>query len=489
MKNLKPLYLMLAVLLACTVGSCKKDKDDTTSTFVYTTSRSSTLISSFTLNNTNIKSVNVSKVFFTIDPERGMIYNADSLPKGTDISKLKVELKFRSAVRSAVFYVVEQDMSITDHEYKNNTSDSLDFRNVVTLTVTSADGLNEKDYMIQVNVHEQEPDTIVWPANARRNLPGATDENYAVSTTSYEDGYWSLIHNKNGFFLSSAETPAGPWDVKSVAWGFEPDAKSLTATEDALYVLDTEGDLYRSTDGNKWTATEERWSVILGAYGDRLLGITDEPYKYVEYPQRSNFTYKDIDERFPIKGMSQLIAIEPTWAVAPQVMMVGGVLADGTLSNTTWGYDGENWAPLSNTNISILPALEGPTLFAYYNYTTDNNTEKIVRRNVWMLMGGRNADGLLNYKTYLSYDMGITWDLADDAMFQPGYMHDFYGAQAFVCTMPVTNGKVPMRRIAQKPTTWDCPFIFIFGGYDEEGKLLNNIWCGAHNRFIQKPLY
>ena len=116
MKNLKPLYLLLAVLLACTVGSCKKDKDDTTSTFVYTTSTSSTLVSTFNLNNTNITSINVSRVFFTIDPERGMIYNADSLPMGTDISKMKAEITFRSPVKSAVFHVMDNNKESSDYE-------------------------------------------------------------------------------------------------------------------------------------------------------------------------------------------------------------------------------------------------------------------------------------------------------------------------------------------------------------------------------------
>ncbi len=37
-------------------------------------------------------------------------------------------------------------------------------------------------------------------------------------------------------------------------------------------------------------------------------------------------------------------------------------------------------------------------------------------------------------------------------------------------------------------TEWDCPFIYLFGGYDEQGVLVGNIWRGAINRLIFKPL-
>lgn len=488
MKNLKPLYLLLAVLLACTVGSCKKDKDDTTSTFVYTTSTSSTLVSTFKLNNTNITSINVSKVFFTIDPERSMIYNADSLPMGTDISKMKAEITFRSPVKSAVFHVMDNNKESTDYEYKNNSSDSLDFRYGVTLTVTSADGLNTRDYVVKVNVHKQETDTIVWPASERRNLPGAADDNYAVSTTHYNEVYWCLLHNNNGYYLSTAANPAGTWDVQTVEWGFEPDARSLSSTSSALYVLDGEGNLYSSTDGATWTATGEKWTTILGRYEDRLLGISAQPYCYAEYPRRADFTPEPIDEKFPVKGMSQLMAVNPSWSTSSQAIMVGGVQADGSLTSATWGYDGNRWATL-NAKGSELPALEGPVMFAYYNYQLDATTEKFYKRDVWMVMGGREADGSLNVKTYLSYNWGITWAEAKTALCQPTSMPAFYGAQAHVYSMEMKKNQAPMRRIAQKPTVWDCPYIFIFGGYNSHGLLHNSIWQGVYVRMSQYPVY
>lgn len=488
MKKSKALYLLLAVLLVSTVGSCKKDKDDTTTTYVYTTSTSSTLVLTFALENNSEVLTNLNKVFFTIDPERNLIYNADSLPVGTDISSLKTTMTFRSGVKSAVFHVQDENKVTTDHEYTSNSSAAMDFRYGVTLTVTSADGLNIKEYAVKVNVHKQEPDSIVWAASLRRDLPGAADDNDAVSTTVYSGKYWCLLHNNNGYYLSSAHQPTGPWDVKTVAWGFEPDARTLSSSKGALYVLDGEGNLYSSSDGASWTATGQQWTAILGAYEDRLLGITTQPYCYAEYPQRSDFTSQAIDEKFPVKGMSQLIEVEPTWALAPQAMIVSGVLADGSLSSATWGYDGHRWAVISS-NQNGLPALEGPTMFAYQTYSIDESTWTVTKHDVWMLMGGRKADGTLNAATYVSQNLGITWTQAANALCQPSTMPPFYGARAHVHWMTIKASKAPARRISQISDSWECPYIFIFGGYNSQGQLHNSIWQGVLTRLTQKPLY
>ena len=75
--------------LAMSLMSCNK-KDDTPTTSndydVYTTT--STLVSAFSLKaNTKIMA-HLDSVKFTIDQDRGVIYNADSLPRGTRINAL-----------------------------------------------------------------------------------------------------------------------------------------------------------------------------------------------------------------------------------------------------------------------------------------------------------------------------------------------------------------------------------------------------------------
>ncbi|MBO7610433.1 MAG: hypothetical protein J6S96_09570 [Muribaculaceae bacterium] len=487
MKSIKIIYLLLVVLMVISAASCNKDNDDSGDVYVYTTSTSSTLVSKFALQANSDVMANLDSVFFTIDPERNLIYNADSLPVGTNVSALKVSMTFNSSVGSAIFHISDASHNITDYEYSSSSSEDIDFRYGVLLSVTSADGLKTKEYTVKVNVHQVEPDSIVWPVSARRDLPASADENYAFGTAVTGSTYWCLLHNNNGFVLSSADSPAGPWTQNEVSWSFEPDVKSLAACDDKLYLLDVNGNLYTADESLSWTAAGVQWATILGGYTDRILGVTAEPYCYDEYPRREEFTPTAVSEDFPIKGTSQLILAESTWAVAPQAVMMGGETVSGSLVSATWAYDGNRWAEVSGVQ-SVLPALTGATLFSYVTFTTDETTLKTTAEETWMVMGGKMADGSFNKTTYVSKDHGITWVAGGTAFNLPSTITPFFGARAHVFNETLKVAKSPARRVSQAANQWECPYIFLFGGYNSKGKLQNNIWQGVLTRLTFKPL-
>ena len=104
--------------------------------------------------------------------------------------------------------------------------------------------------------------------------------------------------------------------------------------------------------------------------------------------------------------------------------------------------------------------------------------------------------------------MGLNWKLADDLMQLPEYIPNMGGAQALVfdrtMTARSTSGWVeypskslpywwkisnPINsRASQNTNTWECPYIYLFGGYDENGNLYNTIWRGVINRLSFKPV-
>ena len=168
MTNRHPLYILLALAMVTmslpALLSCNKDKDEDDSTYSYSTSQQTTLVTGFALQADAEVLASLDSVHFTVDYDNGLIYNADSLPKGTDITELKVTVQFLNGVQSAVFSItgatVQPDTTIT---YTSSMSKTLDFTGKTVLTVTSSDGSQVKDYDVKVLVHKENPDTLVWP--------------------------------------------------------------------------------------------------------------------------------------------------------------------------------------------------------------------------------------------------------------------------------------------------------------------------------------
>lgn len=114
----------------------------------------------------------------------------------------------------------------------------------------------------------------------------------------------------------------------------------------------------------------------------------------------------------------------------------------------------------------------------------------------------------LNDCVYISTDNGITWDKANELLQLPEYIEDFTGAQAVVQTATLTEArstsegwiempasKLPASIVGAQSRTiapiesWECPYIYLFGGTNANGVLCNNIWRGVINRLSFKPLY
>ena len=70
-------------------------------------------------------------------------------------------------------------------------------------------------------------------------------------------------------------------------------------------------------------------------------------------------------------------------------------------------------------------------------------------------------------------------------------MTKFYGAQAFVQseTLTATGANYLPRRVKAAIDSWECPYIYLFGGYNAQGYLLPYMWRGVYNRLANYPLY
>ena len=500
MTNRTPLYLVLAmaVLLSSlpALVSCGKDDDD--SIYSYSTSEQTTLITGFSLQADADVLANLDSVHFTIDYDNGLIYNADSLPVGTDITALKVTLDFLNTVNSAVFTITgATEQADTTINYTTSMTKSLDFTGKTVLTVTSYDETLVKDYEVKVLVHKVNPDSLVWPMSWRRDLPGYDNGAIAQKTVMLGGLYYALAYDGTTSTLLTATSPnQGSWDKQVSMIPSTPDISSLTAVEgEGLFLLSTDGLLYYSTDGVIWNESGSgvKWHSLLGAYDGRVLGVVEgsDGYYHDEFPRPDGFTATPVEEGFPVAHSSDMIVTNNDWTVSQQAIIVGGIDSEGKVLNNVWGYDGNAWGKINSVHSSSLPAITDATLFPYYTYKALSGVRHYGLQATWYLMGGKLDDGKLNSDIYLSTTQGITWTAADSTITQATHITPFYGAQAFVVSETLTANvasNMP-RRISSDNGTWECPFVYLFGGYNKEGSLLPNVRRGVYNRKTNYPVY
>ena len=84
-----PLYLIAGILALCLTAACNDDPSETT---ILEDDSNNCAISTFSLAKDDSILRALDSVYFSIDLIDAKIYNADSLPKATDISKFIVSV-------------------------------------------------------------------------------------------------------------------------------------------------------------------------------------------------------------------------------------------------------------------------------------------------------------------------------------------------------------------------------------------------------------
>lgn len=101
--------------------------------------------------------IDCSKYPFTIDQLNRTIENKDSLPVGTDVTKVLTNI---TADTYYIYYEKPDGSNVKDTLWTN--TDSIDFTRPVIFKVLAYSGVVGKSYQVKVNVHKQVPDSLQW---------------------------------------------------------------------------------------------------------------------------------------------------------------------------------------------------------------------------------------------------------------------------------------------------------------------------------------
>lgn len=515
MKVSKILFSLLSVFFILFI-SCNDAEDEDVPLY---SSYSNTMVKSFYLSDDTASIVdNLSKRFFTIDLVSGNIYNADSLPYGTDISRLVANMEFSSPSKVEIYIKGKDDSGnekTTTINYLESPSDSIDFsggRGSVTMTVVAADGTTQRDYVIDVRVHQVKADSLIWENLSGSGLPAS--DAVAQKTLMKDGSVYCFTENEPGeYSLFKTATPGqGNWQKGMISGISDLDINSIIVSPEGFFALVGTSDsktLVSSSDGVNWSpvAGSSAFYSLIGMYESTLLGIVKDgsAYKYASYPQQGELTAVPAD--FPVSGFSNTVSYKSDWGTS-QIVFVGGRLSDGhSFSNSVWGFDGENWVSLNNVNggaggAPITPR-EGAMFFTYYTYKYHSSLDYYTELLTYFIIGGSDGTKVLN-DIYTTTDLGGFWTKAEDgsSLSLPKDIKGRAFASAVVCeeSLDIRSSQMSwnllespviptgMRRYTKALTTEPVPFIYMFGGVDENGDLYDEVWRGVITRLTFEPI-
>ncbi len=204
----------------------------------------------------------MSAYMFDIDQSTGRISNTDSLPVGTDASKLLCSYTSKNNGVAAIKAVGSDSIKLL------LTTDSTDFTTPRTVYVYSSDGAYMRTYTIEVNVHKEYADSFHWD-----RLPDNAALAALTGMKAFTVGGKMVVLGTDGQQTIVCSTADGSTWARTDA-ALAADAwQSAALKGDTLFIIDNNSLKY-TTDGNAFT-------TVTGAEGLRLVGATtDELYAY-----------------------------------------------------------------------------------------------------------------------------------------------------------------------------------------------------------------
>lgn len=365
---------------------------------------------------------------FEVDNINYVIKNTDSLPYQFDVSSLTA--KFTVVTGSTVTVGGTEQIS---GETVN------DFSNDVTYVVTSEDGSDTKNYRVELNVAQLNPDGLKWGQKS----PNAFDPTFDTQEYFYLNGrHWVILGKTFAHFVSNPEaklyssedgsswveeTPSGDFPL-----GFN---HNVVVHDNVAYVVgvitgvdkwgalqpNIEKHLYKTEDGVNWAKTEDALDesrILTTAFN-----LNNEIYVFGGNKQGGFGSFigaKDSDAPYyPAGGINETTlfsangtSFAPTapytenmpkrtltagYIADDKMFIAGGLDALGYPLNDVWSSsDGVSWTEVSNGGFS-----------ARIKASTVAYAGKIY------MFGGQLADGTCAVETLVSSDNGVTWEVID----------------------------------------------------------------------------
>lgn len=307
---------------------------------------------------------------FQIDQVRNIVFNIDSLPVGSEkrLSRILVDtLQVTGWVTAGL------------NDTLFNMNDSVDLSSPIKLKVHAADRISVREYTIQVNVHQQDPDSLVW-VNMEKPFADAPVAGKQKSVILNEDLY-IYTSPTTAYHSSIAQPWTLQWTQVSVS-GLPEDAKisSIVNFNDQLYVTAESGKAYSSANGENWQELDmqglQMVTFIADIPGDEVTGNKRALAGIFTEEGKNYFCKKNIDETEWSKGqeipgnfpLEDIYATVQTIATGYKRAIIAGTTQEATKATIPWFSEDEglNWVNMQN-DVVPCPAMKNPSIMFYGN--------------------------------------------------------------------------------------------------------------------------
>lgn len=349
---------------------------------------------------TIIKTVKGENYPFAIDQDKCEAYNVDSLPVGTDITKVATDINCDGIAYLYVDSLQKYELFVE--------SDSFDFTNPMRILVSATDGSYSREYKISLNVHTLDPNQLYW--NKMAVNPAASSASVRMLAKD-ETLYLFGCDAEGNVTLSTAATSASAaWESKSVSGlPLSPTMNSLVQYAGNFYIV-ADGKIYASADGEDWESVACEANVAtLFAASDKdnvVWAVANDSLAYASNVADGFTTVQPVAANFPLNDLSSIIAPLRTNMNINRYTLIGRA-SQGAQPQVWSRLSSErkwvNYSP-SSYNTKLCPSLESLVVFPY-----DDKLYAI---------GGKGTAagaevGALN-AIYISRDNGLTWEASGE---------------------------------------------------------------------------
>lgn len=315
---------------------------------------------------------------FSIDQLNRLIFNKDSLPVGADtiidrilIDTMSVTGGITSGIEDTLFNIKD---SVNLIAAMNNDA-GMKFK------VHAADGVTVREYTLKVNVHKQDPDSLVWKPMAEESVVFSNTVNAKAQRSVLLNTDLLVYTNNTTVYKTSTVPYHYNWSQASVT-NLPSDAKltSVINFQEKLYMPTLSGDVYSSSNGVAWEKVNGLSNKVVSLVAcfvenginnmlPTLVGIQkDSDNNNYFCITTDGLTWEQteaVPDGFPTENIYYTAL---TTANGVDKVVVTGMPQASEKQTTQWfSLNGKGWASLStgSTPSTMCPGMTDPSILYY----------------------------------------------------------------------------------------------------------------------------